>query len=136
MKRTITTSVRIFRIEVEMKRPPSEFPALTLRHREQTWRLSIIKANRLMLLMDMISVFFQKHMKYVSILCAVKQLTLILLTWTIWRAPTNASKWRMGFNSAFKGLIVITGFRCIVQEMAMFGGFTQRKMLLASHRRF
>ena len=32
-------------------------------------------------------------------------LTLILLTCTIWRAPTNASKWRMGFNSAFKGLI-------------------------------
>ena len=30
-------------------------------------------------------------------------LTLILLAWTIWRAPTNASKWRMGFNSAFKG---------------------------------
>ena len=25
-------------------------------------------------------------------------LTLILLAWTIWRAPTNASKWRMGFN--------------------------------------
>ena len=24
--------------------------------------------------------------------------------WTIWRAPTNASKWRMGFNLAFKGL--------------------------------
>ena len=34
----------------------------------------------------------------------LKLLTLILLTWTIWRAPTNASKWRMGFNSAFKGL--------------------------------
>ena len=31
-------------------------------------------------------------------------LTFILLTWTKWRAPTNASKWRMGFNSAFKGL--------------------------------
>ena len=31
-------------------------------------------------------------------------LTLILLTWTIWRDPTNASKWRMGFSSAFKGL--------------------------------
>ena len=29
-------------------------------------------------------------------------LTLTLLTWTIWRAPTNASKWRMGFSSAFK----------------------------------
>jgi hypothetical protein len=35
------------------------------------------------------------------------RLTLILLTWTIWRAPTNASKWRMGFNSAFKGLTFI-----------------------------
>ena len=34
----------------------------------------------------------------------INLLTLILLTWTIWRAPTNASKWRMGFNSAFKGL--------------------------------
>ena len=33
-------------------------------------------------------------------------LTPILLTWTIWRAATNASKWRMGFNSAFKGLTV------------------------------
>ena len=32
-------------------------------------------------------------------------LILTLLTWTIWRAPTNASKWRMGFNSAFEGLI-------------------------------
>ena len=34
-------------------------------------------------------------------------LTLILLTWTIWRAPTNASKWRMGFNPAFKGLNIV-----------------------------
>ena len=32
-------------------------------------------------------------------------LTHIVLTWTIWRAPTNASKWPMGFNSVFKGLI-------------------------------
>jgi len=30
-------------------------------------------------------------------------LTLILLTWRIWWAPNNASKWQMGFNSAFKG---------------------------------
>jgi hypothetical protein len=36
---------------------------------------------------------------------AVKlSLTLILPTWKIWRAPNNASKWQMGFNSAFKGL--------------------------------
>jgi hypothetical protein len=33
-------------------------------------------------------------------------LTLTLLTWRIWWAPTNVSKWRMGFNSAFKGLII------------------------------
>ena len=32
-------------------------------------------------------------------------LTVIPPTWTIWRAPTNASKWWMGFNSAFKGLM-------------------------------
>jgi hypothetical protein len=32
-------------------------------------------------------------------------LTLILLMWRIGRAPNNASKWQMGFNSAFKGLI-------------------------------
>ena len=30
--------------------------------------------------------------------CCALSLTLVLLTWTIWRAPTNASKWRMGFN--------------------------------------
>jgi len=35
-------------------------------------------------------------------------LTLILLTWRIWWAPNNASKWQMGFNSAFKGLTVKT----------------------------
>ena len=27
-----------------------------------------------------------------------------LLTWKIWWAPNNASKWKMGFNSAFKGV--------------------------------
>jgi len=31
-------------------------------------------------------------------------LTHILLTWRIWWAPNNVSKWQMGFNSAFKGL--------------------------------
>ena len=30
-------------------------------------------------------------------------LALTLLTWRIWWAPINASKWQMGFNSAFKG---------------------------------
>jgi hypothetical protein len=32
-------------------------------------------------------------------------LTLILLTWRIRWAPNNASRWQVGFNSAFKGLI-------------------------------
>jgi hypothetical protein len=32
-------------------------------------------------------------------------LTLTLLMWRIWRAPTNASKWQMGFNLVFNGLI-------------------------------
>ena len=31
-------------------------------------------------------------------------LTLILLTWRIWRAPNNVSRWQMWFNSPFKGL--------------------------------
>ena len=31
-------------------------------------------------------------------------LTLTLLTWRIWWAPNNVSKWQMGFNSAFEGL--------------------------------
>ena len=31
-------------------------------------------------------------------------LTLTPLMWRIWWAPNNASKWQMGFNSAFKGL--------------------------------
>ena len=32
-------------------------------------------------------------------------LTLNPLTWKIWWARNNASRWQMGFNSAFKGLI-------------------------------
>ena len=44
--------------------------------------------------------------KYIAGVCnyIFFSLTLTLLTWTIWRALTNASKLRMGFNSAFKGL--------------------------------
>ena len=32
-------------------------------------------------------------------------LTLNPLTWKIWWAPNNASRWQMGFNSACKGLM-------------------------------
>jgi len=34
----------------------------------------------------------------------VALLTLTLLTWRIWWAPNNVSKWQMGINSAFKWL--------------------------------
>ena len=30
-------------------------------------------------------------------------LSIILKTWRIWWAPNNVCKWRMGFNSSFKG---------------------------------
>ena len=39
-------------------------------------------------------------------ICKVVCLTLTPLTWTKWWAPVSASKWQMGFNSAFKGLIM------------------------------
>ena len=37
-------------------------------------------------------------------------LTLSLLTTTIVAPPSNASKWQMGFNSAFKGLMPLIPF--------------------------
>ena len=39
-------------------------------------------------------------------------LTLNLLTTTIVAPPSNAIKWQMGFNSAFKGLIVSSNENC------------------------
>jgi hypothetical protein len=35
-------------------------------------------------------------------------LTLNLLTTAIVALPSNASKWQMGFNSAFEGLMVVS----------------------------
>jgi hypothetical protein len=42
---------------------------------------------------------------FVSILIRLDTLTLTPLMWRIWWAPNNASKWQMGFNSAFKVLM-------------------------------
>jgi hypothetical protein len=36
--------------------------------------------------------------------CRDATLTLIMLTWKIRWAPNNASRWQVGFNSAFRGL--------------------------------
>jgi len=43
-------------------------------------------------------------------------LTLILLMWKIWWAANNASKWRMGFNLAFKGLRKREGYSHLKEE--------------------
>jgi len=39
--------------------------------------------------------------------------------WRIWQAPNNASKWQMGFNSVFKGLMLCflqLTFKCVRVE--------------------
>ena len=61
---------------------------------------------KMLILKDLLLKVFQKtqYVLIVNLLLYYFLLTLTLLTWTIWRAPTNASKWRMGFNSAFKRL--------------------------------
>jgi hypothetical protein len=43
-------------------------------------------------------------MAHVVTRAVIPVLTLNLLTTTIVAPPSNASKWQMGFNSAFKGL--------------------------------
>ena len=45
-------------------------------------------------------------------------LTLNLLTTTIIAPPSNASKWQMGFNSAFKGIMHNALNQCTVQTFA------------------
>ena len=51
----------------------------------------------------MSSIYIYIYIYYISSL-RVNDLTLILLTWRKWWTPNNASKWRMGFNPAFKVL--------------------------------
>jgi hypothetical protein len=40
--------------------------------------------------------------------------------WIIWWALNNASKWQMGFNSAFKGLILVSTLTDYVYEILGF----------------
>jgi len=47
-------------------------------------------------------------------------LTLTLLTWRIWWAPNNASRWQMGFKLAFKGSKC--NFKNLKKEVANFFG--------------
>ena len=46
------------------------------------------------------------------------RLTLMLLTWRIWWALNNASRWQMGFNLAFKGLKWATQFLTMAYDGA------------------
>jgi hypothetical protein len=64
------------------------------------------------------SIFFDRFKKIFKYWTA-----LILLTWIIWWAPNNASKWQMVFNSAFKGLMKI---RRVVVELFHVDGRTDR----------
>jgi len=48
--------------------------------------------------------FKQKYLKHKTSQHYTATLTLNQLTTTIVAPPSNASKWQMGFNSAFKGL--------------------------------
>jgi len=47
-----------------------------------------------------------------------RYLTLNPLTWKIWWAPNNASKWQMWFNSAFKGLSLHNVLICEQKKIA------------------
>jgi len=44
-------------------------------------------------------------------------LTHILLMWRIWWAPNNASRWQVGFNSAFKELTSVCKLCTVNQRM-------------------
>jgi hypothetical protein len=54
----------------------------------------------------------------------IRRVKVDLLTTTIVAPPSNASKWQMGFNSAFKGLkkerFCCLGFECIDGEGVSF----------------
>jgi len=47
--------------------------------------------------------YFHKFYPSYNKMFVINPLTLIQLTWRIWWAPNNASRWQMGFNSALKG---------------------------------
>jgi hypothetical protein len=49
------------------------------------------------------------------LMCTYVSLTLNLLTWKVWWAPNNASRWQMGFNSSFKGLSILDNVSTVHQ---------------------
>jgi len=74
------------------------------------------------------AVIYENHIKYSALASYRKvsvpttqiyQLTLTLLTWRIWWVPNNARRWQMGFNSAFKGLILLIKNRRLIAKRNM-----------------
>jgi hypothetical protein len=77
-----------------------------------------------------------------------RHLTLILPTWKIWWAPNNASRWQMGLNLLFKGLMKLEFSRQISEKHSdikfngnPFGwshgdGRTDMKKLIVAFRKF
>ena len=62
-------------------------------------------------LIHLVGFFIGTHQKPYSVSWILNTLTIYLLTWRIWWALNNASKWQMRFNSAFKGL------RCLLSTL-------------------
>jgi len=59
----------------------------------------------------------------------LSSLTLILLTWRIWWASNNASKWQMGFNSMFKGLMYSVSWTRRLRYFLCSGSTTNQMLL-------
>ena len=61
-------------------------------------------------------------------------LTLILLTWRIWWAPNSASRWQMGFNSAFKGDTEVTCVKLIsLRQWGLVSLYNERLKWVTSY---
>jgi hypothetical protein len=73
---------------------------------------------------------FMMFLLPVSLFSSLFDLTLILLTWSIGRAPNNANRWQMGFNSAFKGLIRHVPFFFLVGQFILLSTFLSNTLSL------
>jgi len=86
------------------------------RHDEANSRFSQFCDKRPKTIQKIYNIFKQWRRQTIS------WLTLILLTWRIWWASNNASRWQMEFNSAFKGLKFYTSLSNRNVSLAHFPG--------------
>jgi len=88
------------------------------KERDSTWRIK--KCDKLDELI--------RHKNIINHIKA-ERLTLILLTWRIWWAPNNVSKWQMGFNLAFKGLSWFGHLHRMPEDRMVKRGYKWKLML-------